>query len=146
VNVALARTWKFKPGQYMYLYVPKLGLWTSHPFSVAWTASEETTIADKRDSSDSFNLLLDEKPRPTVSFLIKRRDGFTCKLLRKAMNADERQFRATAFAEGPFGTLAGLMVIPTLTLNRWTPLPIFLRNCALGSRWNRDYSPHFIYA
>ncbi|KAL2856324.1 ferric reductase like transmembrane component-domain-containing protein [Aspergillus pseudodeflectus] len=116
VNVALARTWKFKPGQYMYLYVPKLGLWTSHPFSVAWTASEENTIADKRDSSDSFNLLLDEKQRPTVSFLIKRRDGFTCKLLRKAMDADERQFRATAFAEGPFGGLHSLSSYGTVLL------------------------------
>ncbi|KAL2844727.1 ferric reductase like transmembrane component-domain-containing protein [Aspergillus pseudoustus] len=116
VNVALARTWKFKSGQYMYLYVPTLGLWTSHPFSVAWTSSEETAVADKRDSSDSFNLLLEEKPRTTVSFLIKRRDGFTCKLLRKAMNAEERQFRATAFAEGPFGGLHSLSSYGTVVL------------------------------
>ncbi|KAL3460801.1 ferric reductase like transmembrane component-domain-containing protein [Aspergillus heterothallicus] len=116
VNVALARTWKFKSGQYMYLYVPSLGFWTSHPFSVAWTASEETTIGDKRNSSDSFNLLLDENPRTTVSFLIKRRDGFTCKLLRKAINADECQFRATAFAEGPFGGLHSLSSYGTVLL------------------------------
>lgn len=103
MNVALARTWKFKSGQYMYLYIPSLGLWTSHPFSVAWTATEETSVADKADSNDSFNMLLNEKARTTVSFLIKRRDGFTCKLLRKAIDSEACRFTATAFAEGPFG-------------------------------------------
>ncbi|KAL2802717.1 ferric reductase like transmembrane component-domain-containing protein [Aspergillus granulosus] len=116
VNVALARTWKFKSGQYMYLYIPSLGLWTSHPFSVAWTASEEAAVADKTDGGDSFNLLLHEKPRNTVSFLIKRRDGFTCKLLHKAINAEECQFRATAFAEGPFGGLHSLSSYGTVLL------------------------------
>ncbi|KAL4884251.1 ferric reductase like transmembrane component-domain-containing protein [Aspergillus karnatakaensis] len=116
VDVAVARTWKFKAGQYMYLYIPSLGLWTSHPFSVAWTASEETSVADKRDSSDSFNLLLNEKPRTTVSFLVKRRDGFTCKLLRKAIDSEECQFRATAFAEGPFGGLHSLASYGTVIL------------------------------
>ncbi|KAL5336582.1 ferric reductase like transmembrane component-domain-containing protein [Aspergillus crustosus] len=116
VNVALARTWKFRAGQYMYLYIPSLGLWTSHPFSVAWTSPEETSIADKRDSSDSFNLLLNEKPRTTVSFLIKRRDGFTCKLLRKAVDSEDCQFNATAFAEGPFGGLHSLNSYGTVVL------------------------------
>jgi hypothetical protein len=87
----------------MYLYIPSLGLWTSHPFSIAWISTEETSVSDKQDSSDSFNLLLNEKPQTTVSFLIKRRDGFTCKLLRKAIDSEECQFSATAFTEGPFG-------------------------------------------
>ncbi|KAL2817277.1 ferric reductase NAD binding domain-containing protein [Aspergillus cavernicola] len=116
VNVALARNWKFKPGQYMYLYVPSLGLWTSHPFSVAWTSTEETDVTDKGDSSDSFNLLLNEKPRTTVSFLIKQRDGFTCRLLRRAINSGDGQFRATAFAEGPFGGLHSLTSYGTVIL------------------------------
>lgn len=61
-------------------------------------------MADKADSNDSFNMLLNEKPpRTTVSFLIKRRDGFTCKLLRKAIDSEACRFTATAFAEGPFG-------------------------------------------
>ncbi|KAI9369885.1 ferric reductase like transmembrane component-domain-containing protein [Aspergillus egyptiacus] len=116
VNVALARNWKFEPGQYMYLYVPSLGLWTSHPFSVAWMSTYETSIGEKRDSRDSFNPLLNEKPRATVSFLIKRRDGFTCKLLSRAMHSEEGQFRATAFAEGPFGGLYSLASYGTVIL------------------------------
>ncbi|KAL4778483.1 ferric reductase like transmembrane component-domain-containing protein [Aspergillus varians] len=116
VNVALARTWKFKSGQYMYLYIPSLGLWTSHPFSVAWTSTEDTSVADKRDSSDSFNLLLNEKPRTTVSFLIKQRDGFTRKLLRKAIDSEDSQYKTTAFAEGPFGGLHSLTSYGTVIL------------------------------
>ncbi|BCS29932.1 ferric reductase family protein [Aspergillus puulaauensis] len=116
VNVALARTWKFKSGQYMYLYIPSLGLWTSHPFSVAWTATEETSVVDKADSNDSFNMLLNEKTRTTVSFLIKRRDGFTCKLLRKAIDSEACRFTATAFAEGPFGGLHSLSSYGTVML------------------------------
>ncbi|KAL4920652.1 ferric reductase like transmembrane component-domain-containing protein [Aspergillus aurantiobrunneus] len=116
VNVALARTWNFRSGQYMYLYIPSLGLWTSHPFSVAWASTEETCVANKGDSRDSFNLLLNEKPRATVSFLIKRRSGFTRKLLGRAADSEECRFRAMAFAEGPFGGLHSLSSYGTVIL------------------------------
>ncbi|KAL6230279.1 hypothetical protein BDW75DRAFT_74798 [Aspergillus navahoensis] len=100
-TVALARTGKFRAGQHMYLYVPSVGLWTSHPFSVAWTSTEETSVDG--DSNNSFRMLLDKKSRTTVSFLIKGKDGFTRELQRKAGNSETRQFRATVFAEGPYG-------------------------------------------
>ncbi|KAL4946078.1 hypothetical protein BDV06DRAFT_168716 [Aspergillus oleicola] len=125
VNVSLARDWSFSAGQYMYLYIPSLGLWTSHPFSVAWASSGEEnglTDQDKQDSSDSFNLLLakserrQNQSRRTVSFLIKRKEGFTCKLLNKAVDAEECCFRAAAFAEGPFGGLHSLNSYGTVLL------------------------------
>ncbi|KAL5002894.1 ferric reductase like transmembrane component-domain-containing protein [Aspergillus recurvatus] len=100
-TVALARTGKFRAGQHMYLYVPSVGLWTSHPFSIAWTSTEETS-ADGY-SNDSFKMLLDKKPQTTVSFLIKGQNGFTRELQHKASNSETRQFRATVFAEGPYG-------------------------------------------
>ncbi|KAL3476887.1 ferric reductase like transmembrane component-domain-containing protein [Aspergillus californicus] len=115
VQVALARNWKFRPGQYMYLYAPSLGLWTSHPFSVAWMSTEDTGVVDNRDSGDSFNLLLNERPRTTVSFLIRQRDGFTCKLLRRAVESGGR-FGVTALGEGPFGGLHSLASFGTVML------------------------------
>ncbi|KAH1545418.1 hypothetical protein KXX57_004637 [Aspergillus fumigatus] len=108
VEVAVSRPWKFKAGQYMYLYIPSLGLWTSHPFSVAWTSSDRMTTNKKRDSSDSFNVLLGGRQRTTMSFLIKRRDGFTNKLLTKVHRSEAGRFNATALAEGPFGGLHSL--------------------------------------
>lgn len=31
VTLRLARPWTFKPGQYIFLTIPSVGLWTSHP-------------------------------------------------------------------------------------------------------------------
>ncbi|GIC84420.1 ferric reductase family protein [Aspergillus udagawae] len=116
VEVAVSRPWTFKAGQYMYLYIPSLGLWTSHPFSVAWTSSDRMTSSEKRDSSDSFNVLLGGPQRTTMSFLIKRRDGFTNKLLRKVHSSEEGRFNATALAEGPFGGIHSLASYGTVLL------------------------------
>lgn len=102
VDVALARSWTFKPGQYMYLYMPSLGLWTSHPFSVAWT-DDRTNLTEKRGSNDSLSILLGGPKREVMSFLIKRRDGFTNKLLEKVNKSMEGKFTASALVEGPFG-------------------------------------------
>ncbi|KAL4981064.1 hypothetical protein BDW66DRAFT_2930 [Aspergillus desertorum] len=85
----------------MYLYVPSIGLWTSHLFSVAWTSTEESSLEGR--SNDSFKMLLDKKPQTTVSFLINGQDGFTRDLQRKAANSETRQFEVTVFAEGPYG-------------------------------------------
>ncbi|KAL4894416.1 ferric reductase like transmembrane component-domain-containing protein [Aspergillus ambiguus] len=116
VDVALARSWFFKAGQYMYLYIPSLGLWTSHPFSIAWTSPNRGGSWEKRGSQESFNLLLGEEDRQTVSFLIKRRDGFTRKLLDKVDKSNDGRFSATAFAEGPFGGLHTLSSYGTVML------------------------------
>lgn len=114
VDVVMARSWTFRAGQYMYLYIPSLGLWTSHPFSVAWTSSEPVSTNGKRTSGDSFSVLLDPPERTTMSFLIKRRDGFTNKLLGKVNTAEEGRFSATALAEGPFG-MASLSIPRRIT-------------------------------
>ncbi|EAW11758.1 ferric reductase family protein [Aspergillus clavatus NRRL 1] len=116
VEVSVSRPWKFKAGQYMYMYIPSLGLWTSHPFSVAWTSSDRTISGEKRDSSDSFNVLLGGPQQTTMSFLIKRRDGFTNKLLRKVHGSEEGRFKTTALAEGPFGGLHSLASYGTVLL------------------------------
>lgn len=104
VDVAMARNWRFRAGQYLYLYMPSLGLWTSHPFSVAWMSKGHASLDEKRNSGDSLNTLIDEPQRTIMSFLIKGKDGFTKALLRKAHRSAEGSFNVTAFAEGPFGT------------------------------------------
>ncbi|KAA8647755.1 NADPH oxidase family protein [Aspergillus tanneri] len=116
VDVAMARAWDFKAGQYMYLYLPSLGLWTSHPFSVAWTLSDATSCPEKSSSSDSFNGLLGEPQQATMSFLIKRRHGFTHRLVEKVNKSDDGKFKATALAEGPFGGLHSLSSYGTVVL------------------------------
>lgn len=103
VDVAVSRSWTFKAGQYLYLYIPTLGLWTSHPFSVAWMSPDGTETSEKCNSDDSLDTLCDGPQRTTMSFLVKGRDGFTKKLLKKAQRAKDGPLKVTAFAEGPFG-------------------------------------------
>lgn len=90
----------------MYLYLPCLGLWTSHPFTVAWssTGSDSSIFAEKRSLSDSFASFIGVSEKTTMSVLIKGQDGFTKKLLRKVEDSADGRIKATALAEGPFGT------------------------------------------
>ncbi|KAH8153392.1 uncharacterized protein LAJ45_02204 [Morchella importuna] len=41
VSVELVRPWDFKPGQHAYIYIPRIGWWQSHPFSIAWASTEQ---------------------------------------------------------------------------------------------------------
>ncbi|KAJ5566138.1 Riboflavin synthase-like beta-barrel [Penicillium sp. DV-2018c] len=117
VDVAVARAWRFRPGQYMYLYMPCLGLWTSHPFTVAWTSRSGSTSEDeKRSSSDSLRALVGRSQTTTMSVLIKGKDGFTKKLIKKAEESPEGRVEAMALAEGPFGGIHSLASYETLLL------------------------------
>ncbi|GKZ34601.1 hypothetical protein AbraIFM66950_004915 [Aspergillus brasiliensis] len=111
VNVTVARPWRFKAGQYAYLYMPSVGLWTSHPFSVAWTTKDGTSVIEKRasnSSEDSLDRAVGGSQKTTMSFLVKGHDGFTSKLVRKVCNSSERGFSAITLAEGPYGGLESL--------------------------------------
>ncbi|KAJ5421899.1 Riboflavin synthase-like beta-barrel [Penicillium cf. griseofulvum] len=117
VDVAVARAWRFRPGQYMYLYMPRLGLWTSHPFTVAWSStSDSLNMNEKRGSGDSLKALIGDSPTTTMSVLIKGQDGFTKRLLQKAEDSPEGRIRAMALAEGPFGGIHSLASYGTLLL------------------------------
>ncbi|KAF8466956.1 ferric reductase like transmembrane component-domain-containing protein [Kalaharituber pfeilii] len=102
VTVTMPRPWKFRPGQHAYLYMPSIGLWTSHPFTVAWSESKDVIkFGDKELSLHRQDIMTKEKP--TMSFIIRRRTGFTDSLYRKAMNSPDKLFSTTVFAEGPYG-------------------------------------------
>ncbi|KAJ5290072.1 uncharacterized protein N7443_010325 [Penicillium atrosanguineum] len=118
VDVDVSRAWNFRPGQYMYLYMPCLGLWTSHPFTVAWKSMNDDymNMSEKNSSSDSFAALLEGSQTTTMSILIKGQDGFTKKLLQKAEDSPEGRIKAMALAEGPFGGIHCLASYGTLLL------------------------------
>lgn len=118
VDVDVSRAWNSRPGQYMYLYIPCLGLWTSHPFTVAWKSMDSGSLSwdEKRSSSDSFATLLGGSQATTMSVLVKGQDGFTKKLLEKAERSPEGRIKAMALAEGPFGGIHSLASYGTLLL------------------------------
>lgn len=107
VTIAMPRPWKFRPGQHAYIYMPAIGLWTSHPFTVAWSESKEVIRFDNKELS-LYRQDICTKEKPTMSFIIRRRTGFTDSLYQRAMNSPDRLFSTMVFAEGPYGTYHSL--------------------------------------
>ncbi|GAB7346400.1 hypothetical protein MBLNU457_5100t2 [Dothideomycetes sp. NU457] len=100
VTLHIARPWTFKPGQHVFLYMPRIGMWTSHPFSLAWS-DEGNLIDEKPHSYDIDDVLAPRKA--TMSLIVRRRTGFTERLYRKAEKSISGSFTTTAYVEGPYG-------------------------------------------
>ena len=126
VNMHLARPWTFRPGQYVFITMPQVGLWTSHPFSVAWSSEIDTIsvdpemgIAAAEDLDKTTTTITAETlvgSKPTISAIIRRRDGFTNQLFKKAQNSTHGRFTAKALIEGPYGGQHSLRSYGTLVL------------------------------
>ena len=101
VTLDIARPWKFGPGQHLYLYMPSIGLWTSHPFTIAWSEETENLTSEKGIIQHQQDVL--QMQKPSMSLVIRRRTGFTEKLYSKAERAQDGKLTAWAFVEGPYG-------------------------------------------
>ena len=104
VTLNMARPWTLKPGQHMFLYVPSVGLWMSHPFSIAW--SEEQHLAGEKGMSMDRQEMR-QAQKTSMSLIVRRRTGFTEKLFQKAQLAKGKMV-VTAYAEGPYGGIQDL--------------------------------------
>ncbi|KAK0722876.1 ferric reductase like transmembrane component-domain-containing protein [Lasiosphaeria miniovina] len=99
VTVTMARPWEFKPGQHAYLYMPSVGYWQSHPFTVAWSDETDAASGEKlpMDRQDVLSV-----KKTTVSFIIRGRTGFTGALYTKASASVDGKFSTKCFVEGPY--------------------------------------------
>ncbi|KAI5847791.1 ferric reductase NAD binding domain-containing protein [Morchella snyderi] len=116
VTLKLARPWKFRAGQHVYLYVPSVGLWTSHPFTIAWgeQLQQNHKMDDERLSFHRQDLMhIGEK---TMSLVIRRRTGFTNALFNKADATPNKVITLRALAEGPYGKVDSLASYGTVVL------------------------------
>lgn len=102
VKVRLARPWTFHTGQHAYIYMPLVGYWMSHPFSVAWSDEDvEESVSEKNSLPKNSDDLFANKYE-NIYFLIRRRTGFTERLWKKAEAAPTGTFITRAFLEGPY--------------------------------------------
>lgn len=99
VTVTMARPWKFKAGQHAYLYMPTIGFWQSHPFTVAW--SEEADQPEKDKLPIGRQDVLSAK-KTTVSFIIRGRTGFTNALYSRAASHPDGKMVTRCLVEGPY--------------------------------------------
>lgn len=113
ITLKMARPWTFQAGQHMFLTLPSVGLWTSHPFSVAWSDTEEILNSEKGLVVNRQDILAHKKT--TMSVIVRRRDGFTNHLYKRAEN-NQGRLNLAAIVEGPYGGLHSLRSYGTVMI------------------------------
>lgn len=121
VTLTTPRPWKYKSGQSLYLTIPSVGLWTAHPFSIAWSDADhglKRSATVKRGGTVKAFDDIEKRPivssRPkssemekaTYSLVIKARTGMTGKLydrVARSSGADAGKMTFNACIEGPYG-------------------------------------------
>ena len=141
VTFDLRRSWTVKPGCHVYVYLPRISFWMSHPFSMAWTETRPIhaeTGLEKRISSplpqSSYDLselpspkekgkgsklpikLPHSQTRTSVSLVIAKRTGMTAKLYDTAHAGPNHTIYLRGFLEGPYGGLESLHSYGTVVL------------------------------
>ncbi|KLJ09438.1 hypothetical protein EMPG_15148 [Blastomyces silverae] len=101
ITLKLVRPWKFKPGQHLYLYVPSVGFWMSHPFSAAWSETVDDLTDEKGLVKSRQDVLSTQKS--SISLIIRRRTGFTNALFERASATMHGRISLKAMVEGPYG-------------------------------------------
>lgn len=102
VTFDLARPWKPRPGTHVHVYLPTVGLWSSHPFSVAW--SERIEMQElQRVITGKTELPTSSSTRTTLSLIMRARSGMTRKLHTRASKSANGVIALRAYVEGPYG-------------------------------------------
>ncbi|EQL27952.1 hypothetical protein BDFG_09241 [Blastomyces dermatitidis ATCC 26199] len=116
VTFFLPRNTHIHPGSHVYAYLPKISLWMSHPFSVAWTENGKyLKPPSSSDGSSPRNLPSFQKQEPdlddatnyrtqptNVTLVMAARTGMTRKLYEKALASPQNILYTTGFIEGPY--------------------------------------------
>jgi len=144
VTFELARPWKFVPGAHIHTYLPAIGWWSSHPFSVAWSETESRVLPmdldleklppppvdtpQRRSSTykapipEPMNLAtkLEQRTKSqsvsSVSVIMRARTGMTRKLYEKAAASPSGQITISGAIEGPYGGHESLSSYGTVVL------------------------------
>lgn len=115
VTFNLPRRVTIRPGSHVYVYIPSISLWMSHPFSVAWTDIDSEPFTGRRPlprngtpiSPASLEKMAQHFPSksttPTsISLIVQAQTGFTRQLYDKACAAPDSNLNLTGFVEGPY--------------------------------------------
>lgn len=128
VTLTIARPWIRRPGQSLYLTLPAIGLWTAHPFSVAWSETEapngpnQTKVRYEEKSSPTDRSLVttvvaetEAASVQTMSLIVRKQGGMTQKLWNRVVQS-ESPLCLKACVEGPYGANVDLHKYETVVL------------------------------
>ncbi|PSN74293.1 hypothetical protein BS50DRAFT_12783 [Corynespora cassiicola Philippines] len=118
LTVELARPWHPRPGCHAHVYMPKLALWSSHPFSVAWAPTMTPDSKEMTLPTLEGEVMGPMSPQRStqVSFICRARTGFTRKMYERAAKSPNESFTTLGFIEGPYGGHHSLDSYGTLVL------------------------------
>jgi len=120
VTFQLPRHVTIRPGSHVYAYIPRMALWMSHPFSVAWTnpeAAPPTGYIISDDNEPDTPCSIEKQPTsittrqlshtsssaPTcASVIIAARTGMTRQIYERALRAPDHRLHMSGFLEGPY--------------------------------------------
>ncbi|KIW78102.1 hypothetical protein Z517_07935 [Fonsecaea pedrosoi CBS 271.37] len=124
ITITNPRPWTYRPGQSLYLTIPSIGLWTAHPFSVAWSGVEEalnrssslkSNYSEKRPAIHIYSKDIEKRGDETISLIVKKQNGMTNKLWQRAMTAGAG-LEVNALIEGPYGNERSMSSYGTVLL------------------------------
>ncbi|OJJ42263.1 hypothetical protein ASPZODRAFT_2122587 [Penicilliopsis zonata CBS 506.65] len=113
VTVRLPRRIHLPPGCHIYLYLPALSWWMSHPFSVAWVQPGKSNQDDielghaATPEEVSCSIDATDKSTTTLVLVIAARAGMTRKLYDRARACPDRLWHPSGLLEGPYATNPG---------------------------------------
>lgn len=129
VTFNLPRHVTVRPGSHVYAYLPRVSLWMSHPFSVAWTNVDSEpptgaqlpspTIPPTPGSLEKQMTLppLNSSKAPTsISLIMAARTGMTRKIYNKARASEGGILRVAGYVEGPYAGHDSLKSYGTVVL------------------------------
>ncbi|KAL3481501.1 hypothetical protein BJX99DRAFT_270714 [Aspergillus californicus] len=117
IALYLPRPWTVSPGQHLYLYIPSISLWCSHPFSICWSSEEHNSLEDTSTRADTDeNNPHKPKTQKQIYMLIQRRKGFTNTLARRVGRRANKTLSVHALVEGPYGGIHSLDSYGTVVL------------------------------
>ncbi|KAL9053624.1 MAG: hypothetical protein Q9162_004652 [Coniocarpon cinnabarinum] len=111
ITYHLARPWKFSPGVHIHAYLPRYGLLSSHPFSVAWSEDHvRSSLSDDEKLPTTGPLKVNELDlqrsgtvRTDVSLIVRSFTGMTSHVYKAACNAPNKVITTWGAIEGPYG-------------------------------------------
>lgn len=114
----LQRPWRHESGCHVFIYLPRISMWMSHPFSIAWydTTSQRYDKEELPSNTSEVDLALPSRNSNKISLVVATRTGMTKQLFDKASNAPGGQITIGGFLEGPYGGSMSLKSYGTVLL------------------------------
>lgn len=121
VTFDLRRPWRYRPGCHVFVYLPSVSLWMSHPFSVAWCDERPTPYLSLEDeklpqTKSDLDIPIESRTTTSISLVMCKRTGMTAQLYDKARASPTGVITMRGAVEGPYGGLESLKSYGTVVL------------------------------